>query len=459
MRVPVPLPLEIAAARAAAALSRRAGRGGGTTIPGKLLWKLDPGAIDRLAARLPSGAALVSATNGKTTTTAMVAEILSPRTRLAHNASGANLVSGVASTLLAARDAELGLFEVDEGALPEVARRLRPRAVCLGNLFRDQLDRYGELEHIAERWRAAVQELPVDSALVVNGDDPQVGDLGRERDPATRTVFGVDDPRQAHPALQHAADSKWCIRCGTPYEYSAAYIGHLGDYRCPACGHARPPLDVVAREIELGGIDRVSFDLITPDGSRRVQLGVPGLYNIYNALGAASLARALGASLDEIQQGLEAFHAAFGRFERIELNGKSLLVLLIKNPAGANEAIRTLLAGHAPKLALVALNDATADGKDVSWIWDVDFEPLLPALDRLVASGDRSAELALRFKYGGLDQRAIEVVPDLEKALDRALELTPPGGELVALPTYTAMLALRDIVARRGFVRQYWEAA
>ena len=446
-------------ARATGGLSRLAGTGGGTTVPGKLLWKLDPSAVDELARRLSLGSALVSATNGKTTTAAMAAGILRGKLRLAHNSSGANLVSGVASTLLAARDAELGLFEVDEAALPEVARRLRPRAVCLGNLFRDQLDRYGELELVAGRWRAAVQELPPDSALVVNGDDPQVGDLGRERGTGTRTVFGVDDPRQAHPALQHAADSKWCIRCGTAYEYAAAYIGHLGDYRCPACGHARPPLDVVAREIELGGIERVSFDLVTPDGSRRVQLRVPGLYNVYNALGAASLARALGASLDEIQHGLEAFHAAFGRFERIELDGKSLLVLLIKNPAGANEAIRTLLAGEPPGLVLVALNDATADGKDVSWIWDVDFEPLLPALERLVSTGDRAAELALRFKYGGFDEQAIEVVPELEAALDRALELTPAGGELIALPTYTAMLALRDIVARRGFVRQYWEAA
>jgi lipid II isoglutaminyl synthase (glutamine-hydrolysing) len=459
VRTRFPLRLEIVLARATGGLSRLARTGGGTTVPGKLLWKLDPAAVDALARRLPLGSALVSATNGKTTTAAMVARILSGKARLAHNSSGANLVSGVASALLAARDAELGLFEVDEGALPEVAHRLRPRAVCLGNLFRDQLDRYGELELVAERWRAAVRGLPDDSALVVNGDDPQVGDLGRDRDPGTRSVFGVDDPRQAHPALQHAADSKWCIRCGTPYEYAAAYIGHLGDYHCPACGHARPPLDVVAREIELGGIDRVSFELVTPEGSRRVQLRVPGLYNVYNALAAASLARALGASLDEIHAGLEAFHAAFGRFERIELNGKSLLMLLIKNPAGANEAIRTLLAGRSPKLLLVALNDATADGKDVSWIWDVDFEPLLPGLERLVATGDRAAELALRFKYAGFDERAIEVVPGLEAALDRGLDLTPAGGELVALPTYTAMLALRDVVAKRGFVRQYWEAA
>src|SRR5215472_13735864 len=194
MRPPVPLMLEAAVVRAAGSLSRVAGRGGGTTLPGKLLWKLDPGAIDRLARRLPQGSVLVSATNGKTTTAAMVAEILRPDVRVAHNDSGANLVSGVASTLLEARGAELGLFEVDEAALPEVARRVRPKALLLANLFRDQLDRYGELEIVAARWRAAVETLP-DALLVVNGDDPQVGDLSTLHE-RTR-LFGLDDPAHA----------------------------------------------------------------------------------------------------------------------------------------------------------------------------------------------------------------------------------------------------------------------
>ncbi len=457
VRTRLPLSAEILLARTAAGLSRVAGAGGGTTVPGKLLWKLDPGAVDRLAARLPHGSALISATNGKTTTAAMVARILAPSQRLAHNRSGANLVSGVASALLAARDAELGLFEVDEAALPEVARRLQPRAVSLGNLFRDQLDRYGELELLAERWRATVQELPAEATLVVNGDDPQVGDLARERPGST--VFGLDDPRHASAELQHAADSKWCVRCGSPYSYAAAYIGHLGDYRCPACGHARPRLDVLAREIELRGLESASFDLVAPEGSCRVELGLPGLYNVYNALAAAALARALGTSLDAIQAGLQGFSAAFGRFERIAIGERSLLVLLIKNPAGANEVVRTLLSGDAPRLLLVALNDEIADGRDVSWIWDVDFEPLLGGLERLIASGERAAELALRFKYAGLPDEAIEVVTSLEEALDRGLELTPPGDELVVLPTYTAMLGLRDLVGRRGFVKPYWEAA
>jgi UDP-N-acetylmuramyl tripeptide synthase len=457
LRLPIRLAAEVAVAQAAGKLSRLAGAGGGTTLPGKLLWKVDPGAVDRLAARLPAGSAVLSATNGKTTTAAMAAGILRERFRLAHNSSGANLVSGIASTLLDAGDAELGLFEVDEAALPEVLERVRPRAVCLANLFRDQLDRYGELEHVADRWRRAVRELPADAALAVNGDDPQVGDLAGERD--ATIVFGVDDPAVARPSLQHAADSKYCIRCGTPYEYAAAYVGHLGDYRCPACGHARPRLDVAARQIELHGLDSVSFELALPAGARRVRLNVPGLYNVYNALAAASLSLSLGASEEEIVRGLGSFSAAFGRFERIVVGDRTLLMLLIKNPAGANEAVRTIVDGGAPAHAVVALNDAIADGRDVSWIWDVDFEPLIAGLDRLVATGERAAELALRFKYGGLAEDAIDVVPSLGAALDRGLALTPPGGELVVLPTYTAMLALRKIVADRGFVRPYWERA
>jgi UDP-N-acetylmuramyl tripeptide synthase len=456
MRPSIPLALEAAAARAAGSLSRFAGRGGGTTLPGKLLWKLDPAAIDRLAGQLPQGSVLVSATNGKTTTTAMAAEILRTRVRLAHNDSGANLVSGVASTLLRTRGAELGLFEVDEAALSELARRLRPKALLLCNLFRDQLDRYGELELVAARWREAVASLP-DAQLVVNGDDPQVGDLGRDR--AGSLTFGIDDPRHARHELQHAADSKYCLRCGTPYRYAAAYVGHLGDYACPNCGHARPPLDVIAREIELRGLDGSSFTLASPSGEARVELSLPGLYNVYNALAAASLAVALGVAPSEIVGGLGRFSAAFGRFERITIGERRLLMLLIKNPAGANEAVRTIVDGGAPKVAVIALNDAIADGRDVSWIWDVDFEPLLGGLDTLVATGSRAAELALRFAYGGLARDRIEVVPSLEAALDRGLELTPVGGELTLLPTYTAMLALRRIVASRGHVANYWASA
>ena len=450
----VRLELETLAARGVGALSRAAGRGGGTTLPGKLLWKLDPGAVDTLAARLPLGIALVSATNGKTTTTAMAARILGGERRLAWNQAGANLLSGIASALVSARKAELGLLEVDEGALFEAAARMRPRAVALSNLFRDQLDRYGELELVAEGWRKAVDGLPDATTLVVNADDPVVSSLADERTHALR--FGLDDPRHARPELQHAADSKYCIRCGTPYEYAAAYVGHLGDYRCPACEHARPPLDVAARSIELRGLVSSRFRLEAPAGAVDIELALPGLYNVYNATAAASLAIALGASLIDVRAGLEAFSAAFGRFERIPTGKKTVVVLLIKNPAGANEVLRTLETGVPPVLVL-ALNDAIADGQDVSWIWDVDFEPLLEHVGRVVASGDRAAELGLRLLYGGLPRDRLEVEPSLERALDRGLQLVDAGTELVVLPTYTAMLALREILSARGLVRPYWE--
>ena len=453
----VRLTTETSAARLVGRLSRAVGRGGGTTLPGKLLWKVDPGAVDALAARLPAGVAVVSATNGKTTTSAMLARILGARYRLAWNNSGANLASGVASTLLAARDADLGLLEVDEFALPEVMRRVRPRVVSLGNLFRDQLDRYGELEHIADRWRTAVSTLPHASMLVVNADDPLVAELAEGRDQVLR--FGVDDPRLARPALQHAADSKYCVRCGGPYTYAAAYVGHLGDYRCPACGHARPRLDLAARSIDLQALDASAFDLVTPAGTARVRLPLPGLYNVYNALAAASAALALDASLDEIVAGLGTFTAAFGRFERIEAGDRRILMLLIKNPAGANEAVRTLEEGGVPATLVIALNDRIADGRDVSWIWDVDFEPLLARVERIVVSGERAAELALRFTYSGYPPQQLEVIPDLREALDRGLALVPAGGELGVLPTYTAMLELRQIAVNRGLVRPFWEEA
>ena len=448
------LGVETHAARAIGALSRAFGRGGGTTLPGKLVWKVDPEAVDVLAARLPAGVTVISATNGKTTTTAMAAKILGRRYRLAWNPAGANLLSGITSALVTAGDADLGVFEVDEGALPEALDRMAPRAVVLGNLFRDQLDRYGELEIVAERWRAAVQGLPTETTLVVNGDDSIVADLAADRDGVLR--FGLDDARQGRPNLQHAADSKYCVRCGAPYVFDVAYVGHLGDYHCAACGHTRPPLDIAARDIELRGLDSARFRLCAPHGEITVHLALPGLYNVYNALAAASLALAVGATLDDVGSGLESFNAAFGRFERIATGGKSIVLLLIKNPAGANEVVRTLEAGIPPVL-VIALNDAIADGQDVSWIWDVDLEPLLERVGLVVATGDRAAELGLRLAYGGLSRDRLEVVPSLEQALDRGLSLVDAGTELVILPTYTAMLALRAILAERGAVRPYWE--
>jgi len=450
---------KLAVARTVGGLARAAGRGGGTSLPGKLLTRLDPHAIGALAARLPAGSVLVSATNGKTTSAAMVAAVLERRgTRLVHNRAGANMAGGIASTLLGAArgrgiDGELGLFEVDEAWLPRMAAELRPRALLLGNLFRDQLDRYGELEAIADRWAEVVAALPGDVALALNADDPLVADLGRGREHVT--WFGVADDAMALPEMQHAADSKHCRRCGHAYAYAAVYLGHLGRYRCPQCGRERPVPTVAAERIALDGTRAAAFALRTPEGSADVALPLPGLYNVYNALGAAALCRALGVVLDDVAAGLAGVTAAFGRAETIALDGRALAILLVKNPAGANEVLRTLALEAGSLDLLAVLNDGIADGRDVSWIWDADFELLAGRVRRVTCAGTRAAELALRLKYAGVEPERLRVVPELEAALDAAR--ADGEGPLYALPTYTALLALRELLARRGLAPEYWK--
>ncbi len=441
------------AARATGAVTRLAGRGG-TSLPGKVLMRAEPHAISRLAARLPRGSVVVSATNGKTTTAAMVASILGGTgTRLVHNRAGANMAGGVAAALAAAsgRGGDMGLFEVDEFWLGPVAAELQPRAVLLGNLFRDQLDRYGELEIIADRWAEIVAGLDPATALVLNADDPLVADLGRDRQ---ATYFGVQDDALALPELQHASDSKHCRRCGAAYVYEAAYLAHLGRYACPSCGARRPDPTVSAKDVELRGIRSAAFTLCTADGERRIELPLPGLYNVYNAVAAAALCLELGVPLDGVAAGLAAVAPAFGRAETIELAGRPTSILLVKNPAGANEVLRTLALEGTQLDLLGVLNDRIADGRDVSWVWDADWEIVAPHVRRLTCSGTRAAELALRLKYAGVAPERLEVVSDLGQALDRAL--AAGEGPLYALPTYTALLELQDLLARRGHAEEYW---
>jgi UDP-N-acetylmuramyl tripeptide synthase len=453
---------KILAARAVGELARRAGRGGGTSLPGKVLMRLEPHAIAELAARLARGSVVISATNGKTTTAAMTASVLERAgIALVHNRAGANMAGGIASTLLDAAasgggiDGELGLFEVDEFWLDRLTAELAPRVVLLSNLFRDQLDRYGELETIADRWAAVAASLPAAARLVLNADDPLIADLGRGSDSVT--YFGVEDASMAMADMQHASDSKHCRRCGHAYVYDAIYLGHLGSYRCPNCGQERPAPSVAAEQIELQGTRASRFRLRTPAGTETVSLPLPGLYNVYNALGAAALCLELGVSLEDVVAGLEAVTAAFGRAETIRVGDRELSILLIKNPAGANEILRTLVLEQAELDLLGVLNDRTADGRDISWVWDADFELLAPHVRRLTCAGTRAAELALRMKYAGVPAERLLVSHNLGEALDDALGSTA-GDRLFALPTYTALLELREELARRGHVERFWEA-
>jgi UDP-N-acetylmuramyl tripeptide synthase len=456
---------KLALARAVGAVSRLRG-GGGTSLPGKLLVRMDPSAIGELAARLPRGSVIVSATNGKTTTATMAASILERAgISLVHNQAGANMAGGIASTLLTAAGrrgtiaGELGLFEVDELWLDRLAAQLHPRVVVLGNLFRDQLDRYGELDTIAERWAGAIRAggAAAQARLVCNADDPLVADLGRERTGVL--YYGVDDDSLALEGLAHAADAKHCRRCGTPYTFEAIYLGHLGHYHCPSCGQLRPSPTVLAHSVVLEGVRSARFQLKTPEGEAEVKLALPGLYNVYNALAAAALAVTLETSLADIVAGLESTRAAFGRAETVTVGGRETRILLVKNPAGTNEVLRTLALEPGRHDLLAVLNDKTADGHDVSWIWDADFELLAGRVRNATCSGTRAPELALRLKYAGIEPERIVVVDDLAQALEQAAIDSLDEGDkppLYVLPTYTAMLSLRELLVARGEAGSSW---
>jgi UDP-N-acetylmuramyl tripeptide synthase len=447
-------------AKSVGSLSRVSGRGGGTTLPGRMLIRMAPDAIDRLASQLDRGSIVVSSTNGKTTTAGMVAGILKAAGREPiHNRAGSNMHWGVATALLE-QSGDEGLFELDEAWLPRVAPHLRPRLLVLGNLFRDQLDRYGELERLADEWAVLVAELEGSCEFALNADDPLIADLGRDRELRRRpgvTYFGIEDATQALPELQHAHDAKHCRRCGAPYSYERAFVGHLGHYICPNCHADRPTPDIAATEIELHGISGSSVRVTTPEGELELELPLPGLYNVYNALAAVAAGLRSGIPLQQVRQGLESMQAVFGRVETIEVSGKSVSILLIKNPAGANEVLRTLaLESSNGGIDLwLALNDRIADGRDVSWIWDADFELLSRGVRRVICAGTRAPEMALRLKYAGWPQDAIEVVEPIEASVDAAVSAAP--SRLFALPTYTALLELRTLLARRGLAADYWE--
>jgi UDP-N-acetylmuramyl tripeptide synthase len=451
---------KLALARLTGRLSRSSGRGGGTTLPGRLLVRLAPDAIHRLASGLERGSIVVSSTNGKTTTAGMIAGILRAGGRTPiHNRAGSNMHWGVATALLE-QSGEEGLFELDEAWLPRVAPQLRPRLLVLGNLFRDQLDRYGELERLADEWAELVGRLEGSCEFALNADDPLIADLGRDKDLRRRrgvTYFGIEDERQALPELQHAHDAKHCRRCGAPYIYDRAFVGHLGHYRCPNCDADRPAPDVAATAIELHGISGSDVRITTREGEIGLKLPLPGLYNVYNALAAVTAGLRSGIALERIRDGLESMRAVFGRVETIDVAGKPVSILLIKNPAGANEVLRTLsLESSNGGIDLwLALNDRIADGRDVSWIWDADFELLSDGVRRVICAGTRAPEMALRLKYAGWPEDSIEVIEPIKSSLDAAVAAAPD--RLFALPTYTALLELRTLLANRGLAADFWQ--
>ena len=452
------------AGRAAGFASRALRRGGGTALPGLVAEALAPGLAAELASQLGGGSLVVTGTNGKTTTARMIAGIASTAgLQPLPNRSGSNLMRGITTALIDEADIRgrlrdgprrLGVFEVDEATLPQAVEALRPRVLLFTNLFLDQLDRYGEVDSVAARWRRTLESSDPSTAVILNADDPSVA-AQADVAPGKVICYGLDDPSAGLACAEHAADARWCPSCGSDYRYSVLFYGHVGHWFCPGCGRSRPAPQVRATAVTSEG-GRTAVAVETPVGRLSLSLALSGLYNAYNALAATAAGLALGVGLEAIGEGLSSATAAFGRQESFEVDGRRVLVLLGKNPAGLNQVLRTIAAADAEKHLLFFLNDDVADGRDVSWIWDADFELLAGQPGTWVLSGTRAEDLALRLKYAGLERPAA-VEPDVGVALARALRETPPGGLLYVVPTYTAMLRVRELLARRGRRAHYWE--
>jgi UDP-N-acetylmuramyl tripeptide synthase len=463
--------LAVDAGKATRWLSRRLGKGGGTNYPGLVTQRIDPSALRDLAAAVPNGCVFITGTNGKTTTTRILADAmrrsgLEPLT----NREGSNMTPGLATTLLTRSDAlgalrvgerAIGIFEIDEGHLLPAIKAVQPRLVAFTNLLRDQLDRYLEIDWTAHLWREALAALPESSTVVLNADDPQVAYLGEDL-PNPVLYYGVEDSRHALPQLEHVSDSRRCLRCGSDLQYSDVFYAHLGHFSCPVCGWTRPNPRVTAWKIDLDGVDGSHIETVTPSGA--IELGLPlgGLYNAYNALAATAVASALGVDSTAVTEAVASARSAFGRLERFSVDSKKACLALVKNPSGYNEVLRLLLADEGTAGVLLALNDDGPDGRDVSWIWDVDLERLNGQARFVICSGRRAQDLALRLKYAELARAdpapEILIEPDVLKAFDLGMAKTSEEETLCVLPTYTAMWKLRETLAKSGHVEAFWKS-
>lgn len=445
--------------------TRLSGRGG-TTLPGRLARRLDPNLLRRLAAQPKGGVIAVTGTNGKTTTAKLLSAILeADGQRLTHNRAGANLITGLTTAFLQNATwsgrvrGSAGLMEIDEATMPQACKEIRPKAAVVTNFFRDQLDRYGELEHTVNFVGRGLEHLAKGAKAALNADDPNCAGLGL-RDGVEPFYYGIEADGIGTTEMNQTTDAKHCVRCGAPYEYEVYHYAHLGRYRCPNCGYKRPQPTVYIDRIWDSDAKGTSFRLVTPAGSFEARLQIPGLYNLYNALAAAAGAHLMGASLESIKAGLSETTSQFGRMELIPMDGREVFMALVKNPVGFNSVLETVMGPGSSKKVVIAINDLYADGTDVSWLWDVDFEGMAAQqgrIDWVICAGIRAEDMAVRLKYAGFDAVKLTIVSDLEGALAEGMKRTPQGEMLYILPTYTAMLGMREVIQKQGHTKKFWE--
>ena len=446
------LSLAILFGKTIAALTKFKGSGA-TAAPGLYALKIDPGLIKKLTKKLQYGSIVISGTNGKTTTSRLTADILSTKFKIIHNRQGSNLLRGFASTLISSSnllgkvDANLGIWEVDEATLPQALEHTIPKTIALLDLFRDQLDRYGEVDSVRAKWQKALSKL-TSATLILNADDPGISYLAKGFQ-GNVVYFGVEDKKLDLPQIASVADIRHCLNCGSNLDYSALLTTHMGHYACSNCNFQRPNPQISASKLKFQPNFSTSFKLTIHHSPFTIHYNLPGLYNVYNVLAASAICDSLNIDHAKIKEKTEAFSAAFGRFQSAQIENKSVLIFLIKNPAGANEVIRTLATKNNLNL-LAILNDNIADGRDVSWIWDTNWEILKSRIKSISVSGIRAWDLATRLKYADIKLSKNSVYEDINYSITNTLSKLNNKDTLIVLPTYTALLEVQKTLSKLG---------
>jgi len=425
---------------------------GGSSFPGKVALKLDKNVLKTVAEGYK--VILVTGTNGKTTTTSMIQTMLKDsKKKVISNSTGANMYAGIVACFVdnysfsKSGEEKYAVIEADEANVKFITEIISPKIIAVTNLFRDQLDRYGEVYTTLKKILEGVEKAP-DSKLVLNGDESLLGDLGL---PNESVYFGFNTAIDLNTKIDINADAKFCKKCKTPYKYYYLTYNHLGKFYCDVCGYERPAL-------------RYSLDKVvelTPDGSiveingNQYYINVPGTYNIYNALCAFSIAKELGLDNEVIFDSLKSQKSSFGRQEIIDIDGKTVKIILVKNPAGYDQAISTVSLETAKINLVTLLNDNYADGRDVSWIWDVKFEKLSELdIEKVFVSGIRLYDMALRLKIAGLPFEKFMISESYDELL-KGISLTK-SDKVYVLATYTAMISFRKFLNSKGYIKELW---
>lgn len=439
---------------------KKLGRGA-TSMPGKAALAVKRDVLRDLSEN--TKVIVVTGTNGKTTSCRILEEgLIESGKSYFINKSGANLITGITaafimnSTVTGKCKKDYAIIECDENAFKEVSRYIRADVVLVTNVFRDQLDRYGEVTHTLNAIKESVKNLP-EAVVCLDADCSLTYSISREI-PNKIITFGVDVPFDSSASAPEISDAKYCIFCKNEYTYAYHTYGHLGGYECRKCGYKRPKPDYAVISVEELGKDHSTVVADFAGSKNIIRVNIGGSYNVYNAVGCAAALSALGIEEKTVISAIEHFSGAFGRMEQFKNGSCDINVILVKNPAGFSQTMSFLSNVKEDFSLFISLNDNGADGRDVSWIWDVDFSGVFKKsnLKEIYVCGKRCGDMALRVKYEGTQGREIKLIEneDYHKLLDLALAC---GRDVYIVPTYTSMMAMRPVIAKRLGGKEFWE--